>query len=298
MKTFLEVRKLVVLMSLLVCSLAKADLQLPDDVIINKDAGCGGYLIVMLRLESGQELPFIVDTGSPITLLDKSLEPKLGKRLGTMIVTTVKAEKQKGGRFAAPKLFLGNALLLTGSNIVTHDFSPQNPGSAMGILGMDCLRHYCIQLDFVAGRMRFLNHDHVKVAELGKAYPLTFKGNYVFIQRAGLVGIDTNLMVDVGCRIDGLVSTNAIGGLRGLLSECVWDGETYTNLTVVAVDHQNSIGLGFLARHLVTLVFQDEECISNKRVSALWPIRVRNNFLYHDFPRDSQKIRQLKAGTL
>ena len=50
---------------------------------MNKDAGRGGHLVVTLRLQSGEELPFLVDTGSPMTVLDKSLEPQLGKCLGT-----------------------------------------------------------------------------------------------------------------------------------------------------------------------------------------------------------------------
>ena len=255
MKIFLNLRSPIMLMSLLLCAQAIAGPQLPTDVIINKDAGRGGYLIVTLRLESGQELPFIVDTGSPMTLLDKSFEPKLGKRLGKMTVTTVKDGKQKGYRYAAPKLFLGNTLLLTGNSVVTSDFNPRNFGSAVGILGLDCLRHYCIQMDFATGKMRFLNPNSVNVAESGKEFPLTFKGNYVFIQHAGLVGNNTNLMIDVGCRIDGLVNKDAFSGLTKSLPECVWDGETYTNLTVAAVDHLNSIGLSFLARHLVTLDF-------------------------------------------
>ncbi len=57
--------------------------ELPADVSMNKEAGRGNWLFVTLRLESGEELPFFVDTGMTLTLLDKSLEPKLGKRLGT-----------------------------------------------------------------------------------------------------------------------------------------------------------------------------------------------------------------------
>ena len=54
--------------------------ELPADVIVNKDAGRGMWLFVTLRLESGEELPFFVDTGMTFTLFDKSLESKLGKR--------------------------------------------------------------------------------------------------------------------------------------------------------------------------------------------------------------------------
>jgi hypothetical protein len=55
---------------------------LPAEVPINPEAGRGGLLIVPVRLESGEEVPFLVDTGSG-SCLDKSLESKLGKPVGT-----------------------------------------------------------------------------------------------------------------------------------------------------------------------------------------------------------------------
>ena len=57
--------------------------SLPANVPISKDAGRGGFLVVTVRLEDGQKLPMILDTGAGGTLFDKSLEPKLGKPLGT-----------------------------------------------------------------------------------------------------------------------------------------------------------------------------------------------------------------------
>src|SRR5690242_8654186 len=54
----------------------------PADTTINRIAGRGGHLIVNLRLDNGDSLPFIVDTGSTGTVFDKSFESKLGKRLG------------------------------------------------------------------------------------------------------------------------------------------------------------------------------------------------------------------------
>jgi len=56
---------------------------LPAETSLHKGAGRGDNLFVTLRLETGEELLFLVDTGSPCTFLDKSMDPKLGKRLGT-----------------------------------------------------------------------------------------------------------------------------------------------------------------------------------------------------------------------
>jgi hypothetical protein len=255
MKIILKYRALGITLSLLLlCSCAATPQQpaivpateLPADATINKEAGRGGILSVTLRMEDGEEFPFMVDTGSTGTILDKSLAQKLGKRLG--IGTSAGWEGSgKADVYAAPKLYLGNTLLMTGNRVWI---------GGSGILGMDCLKHYCIQLDFAAGKMRFLKPDQVNAAELGKAYPLTFKGNLPFIHHVGLLGgSDTNLLIDMGCRTDGLAGKSVINGLAQFLPDCVWDGETYSNLAVAAVGHANVLGLNFFARHLVTLDF-------------------------------------------
>jgi hypothetical protein len=241
--------------------------RLPADVTINKNAGRGDHLFVTLRLEDGRSLPFSVDTGSPVTLIDTSLEPQLGRRFGTMPVGMVGHGKKASGLYAAPRLSVGEVPLMTGSNIFAYPF--KQPG---GILGMDCLTHYCIQLDFQAGEMRFLDSDGLNTADLGKAFPIRLvhtaaKGEIALpmIQHTGLFGADTNLLIDTGCRIDGLTSKGAVFKVAwawflslfgaGRLHACVWDGDTYRNIKLVPVDHANVLGLRFLARHLVTLDF-------------------------------------------
>jgi hypothetical protein len=249
------------------CSRAAADLiqpQLPADVTMNKGVGHGNLLFVTLQLGDGEELPFVVDTGSARTLLDISFEPQLGKRLGTGRASHF-ADNYQSGIYTAPRLRLGNTPLVTASNIWTYDFKNQLTSRAgkqiRGILGMDCLEHYCIQLDFEAGKVHFLDPRHLDVEKLGKAFPITITnpGNRPFIHRAGLNGgTSTNCLIDTGCSYDGRVEQGTINGHEsgnGHLSGCTWDGEIYTNLNIQAGEHANMIGLRFLARHLVTLDF-------------------------------------------
>jgi hypothetical protein len=247
---------------------------------MNKDAGRGDWLIVTLRLESGEELPFIVDTGSPVVCFDKSLEPKLGKRFGPCTFSNF-GVKRKGGRYAAPKLYLGNTPLLTGNRIYTWDFKQAASDEGrpiMGVLGMDCLRHYCIQLDFEAGKMRFLNPNCLDATKLGQAFPLVFssKGQGIigfimgficpFVCHGGLIeGEGSKLLVDTGSNGDGELeprflqrevrAQNFVLTLdkRTWFPGCIWDGQTYTNFLIGK--GENSIGLRFLARHLVTFDF-------------------------------------------
>jgi hypothetical protein len=282
------------LVAVLLCSSAIADPlrpQLPAEVTMNKDAGRGNWLIVTLRLDSGQELPFVVDTGCPKTILDKSLEPELGKQLGVITIWTL-GGKRRAGLYAAPKLYLESAPLTIDSNIITCDLkkiTSHAHHSVMGFLGMDCLKNYCIQLDFESGKIRLLDPDHMSAAGLGKAFPLEFftgpgdHGFQPFISHVGLLGgKSTNTIIDTGMNSDGAVERSmiqvhssgsysgnflkrikhfaAVEGLvnRGVdLPECVWDGNTYTNISVGGApsDAPSWIGLRFLARHLVTFNF-------------------------------------------
>src|SRR6185436_15304939 len=274
----------------LLCSPALADSapgQLPADVTINQSAGRGGHLILMLQVESGEELPFLVDTGSPITILDKSLEPRLGKRLSAITVRS-SFGAQESGIYPAPKLYLGGILLMTDTFITTLDFHRGLALSSLrikGVLGMDCLRHYCIQLDFEAGKLRFLDQPHIDPPSLGKPFPMVFSSrgqnfstemvragqneSCPFLSHPGLFGgSNTNLLIDTGDNVDGAVERGVIKGhyltrlvrfiirFRALrLNECTWDGETYTKLRVWTGPKANQLGLRFLARHLVTFDF-------------------------------------------
>lgn len=104
-----------------------------------------GCIIVTLGLESGDKVPFALDTGSPWTLLDTSLEPKLGKSIGTGTTWNM-GVKRETGRYATPKLYLGSTLLImTRTNIATYDcrtLSSKVGRPFLGVLGMDFLKQY------------------------------------------------------------------------------------------------------------------------------------------------------------
>lgn len=225
--------------------------QLPAEVSMNKEVRRGGHLIVMLNF-NGQELPFLLDSGAPVTTLDKSLEDQLGKGYGsTTIQLAGGGAKQQTKFYASPELFLGETRLALGKFVCTYD-SNRHP---MGILGMDCLQHYCIQLDFEAGKIRFLNASNLKIDELGRCFGLTIKNGYPMIKSAGLISQSINPLIDLGCDIDAVVDQGA-NQLDGIyLPECQWNNQNYSDLIVASVKRANLIGMRFLARHLVTLDF-------------------------------------------
>ena len=91
---------------------------------VNGAAGSGGNLFLTLRLDTGEELLFLVDTGSPLTVLDKSLDRQLGRRVGTAEVFYAYYERRiRRGVHHAPKLFLGTTRLQTSKWVVVDDLS-------------------------------------------------------------------------------------------------------------------------------------------------------------------------------
>jgi hypothetical protein len=269
--------------------------QLPADVTMNKEAGRGGLLLVTFRLADGEKLPLMVDTGSTITLFDKSLEPKLGQRIDTGTIDNF-GVTQKIGVYAALKLYLGNVpLRMTGTNAFTFDrqqLASRFPFPFMGVLGMDVLQNYCIQLDFTAGKMRFLDEAHADKTNWGKPFPLTkladrFAGVCMAIDE-NLTGVaDSKSIIDTGYNEGGWLTpklfqqwTNQIsppakGELRA--PNGVLGRETYHDLDLNKLVWENDADVGFngiglrvLAQNLVTLDFPNR--MMYLKHTSDWPL--------------------------
>jgi hypothetical protein len=263
----------------LLCSCAAAHSihpNLPAETAFNEDAGRGGELLLTLHLQSGEDLLFLVDTGSSGVLLDRSFEQRLGRCFWT--------EKMHGAfgiqkmrLFRGQNLYLGNTQLQTGNWIWTADLRMLSSALSqsthnrpvMGILGMSCLKHYCIQLDFTTDTMRFLDSSGIKNVDLGKALPLHTLaiGAGCFSIRENLAGVrGPRTLIDTGCNFDGWLTpklfqrwTNQLNPSFSVETHSpngVLDGDSYSDLYLSKGDRAfNGIGLRFLARHLVTFDF-------------------------------------------
>jgi len=288
------------------CSCATQDSvrpNLPADTSMNTMAGRGDYLFVKLHLENGQDLLFAVDNGFPCTVLDKSLEPELGKPSGTQKVSYAWFSNMTitTHRYKSPKLYLGNTPLMLGDFVITDDLKQKFQGRPVaGILGMDCLKHYCIQLDFISKKIHFLDPEHLQSGNLGKPFPLSFS----FIEgepsvRMDFCGKDVWFNLDTGDFTDGTLETTLLdrtmkthspdkvlqtktetGATRSkfYFSELEFGRETYTNLLIHKSSDgadNNAIGLQFLARNLVTLDFPKRTMYLKQ--TSVGPLKDKNN---------------------
>jgi len=173
--------------------------RFPQDISINDCSRYGEWIQVKLRLDNGKEFSVMVDTGGPRTVLDKSLEPWLGKSVGR----GTWYEPMEGGLlkvnlYAAPKVYAGETRLCLPNRICTYDLQKACPG-LMGILGMDTLRNYCIQFDFAHHTMRLLDPRQPAGGNLGEGFPLTILFGLVIAHTNFFDTGNIHFCPDTGC---------------------------------------------------------------------------------------------------
>jgi pimeloyl-ACP methyl ester carboxylesterase len=252
-------------------------------VPFNRGAGQGDGCFIPLQIGNGEEGLFNVDTGCAITVFDKSLEKTLGKRLGTRTMKYAAFGNASVGVYAAPALYLNGTKLRTGDYVVTQDLKSMGwmyqGRRAIGILGRDCLEHYCVRFDFVAKRIYFLDPNSPPHSNWGRAFALSRAGDGAATLHNAFDGTKgTDLLVDTGCTLDAALSpalfqevenrskklsTNAYQWPLGPkiheanFESVVFAGESYSNLTIDSGPF-NCIGLGLLGRHQVTINFPEK----------------------------------------
>ncbi len=276
---------IVALVSLLFPSHSNADpsgTQPLGEAYFNRTAGRGGFLFVNVRLEDRRELPFMLDTGCPVTVFDSSLESCLGEVLSTNVIPNGWRGYWTNHLFKAPKLYLGGVELHGGRQVWAHDVKGTYAAPPlMGVLGFDYLRQCRLQLDFSRCRLSLLTSDQWQTNVPRDSFQLSLKPPMNLL---GVKGART--IVDTGDYQDGALdaktfqaqiqaqghgsSVQTWAGAAGKperllhLPELDFEHHTYTNVILEdcasSSDQQmNLIGLRFLARHLVTFDFPNNQ---------------------------------------
>jgi hypothetical protein len=254
---------------------AGGDGQLPLEATLNDDAGRGNFIFIDVRLAGGEKLPCIIDTGTPVTILDDSIESQLGQRLGTREFWNSGRQSQIG-KFHAIKLLLNGTELKTPDHLYCGNLKELSAAArqpVMGIIGMDTLANYCIQLDCGARKIRFMPPGSMKTNDLGNPFRMKLGGGYPYLRDTPIIGgKGGDLLIDTGCCFDGELAPSVFRHLSGnqpihdehsviqrqqvmSLPGCSWHGQVYSNL--VFASGTSSVGARFLARHLVTFDFKN-----------------------------------------
>ncbi len=243
--------------------------KLPPEVSINESAGRGGWVVVTLHTANGNPLPFLLDTGTSATLFDKSVEPTLGKSLGDASVQSW-GHKKEVHVYPMPRLYLGDVPLRTSGETAIFDMGPLKNFAGTniaGILGYDTLQHYCIQLDFATGKMRFLDDKTADKSSWGKAFrivDLNDNDERPAIAQNLLGQHGPHSLIDTGSNNDGWLMTKNYWQWTNNIPVPgqpkkpygLFDGTQYPAISLGAANVEaDGIGIRFLAGHLVTLDF-------------------------------------------
>ena len=247
---------------------------LPTSLAMNEDAGRGGWLLVTARLDSGREALLALDTGSSQTVFDKSFASNLTKLEVTAVIRGWDGN-QNTTLYQMPRLELGGATLLVDGPAATIDLTSLSALAGRhldGVLGMNCLHHYCLQLDFSTGQIRFLDNVSTNHPAWGKAFPLTdFSRTDARPAVAGnLAGAAAGRsIIDSGDNTEGWLRPEFYRPWTNLTASPLdagkhapsgkFGGESYTDLNLrEAKVASDGIGLRFLSRHLVTFDFPNQ----------------------------------------
>ncbi len=236
----------------------------------------GDILLLPVTFEGKTQL-FLVDTGTVVTVFDKAL--LLGQPTHRIPVETVSGNKDID-MFDAPNAQVGKLSLRSGPYVLGTDLRMLRLVSGReisGIIGMDFLSNYVVQIDFDAGKLSFLPSA---VGDVGTPSPILreMAGPCVQVNIPGLelpekflidtgstdsAGMTTQLMKALSkegkARAVGFITTVGLASMgakeKWLVESLTVAGSHYRDIVALTQHQDNLLGLGFWAGHIVTFDF-------------------------------------------
>jgi hypothetical protein len=275
--------------------------------------GTGGRLLFVMATVQGQPIQLLVDTGCTRTGFDIGLQPALGNPLSRTSVATPAGIIQVE-EFNWPNVELGGRRISSDQPVFCHDFRQLQKAVGedfAGILGMDVLRHYVVQIDFDEGVFRLSKELPTHPEGCGSEFDIIFSGGvrpHLLVscgksQQLFLIDTgSTNTCIDTET-FDALVESHEIlvGHTRSVATAAgcmVADSGLVHQLALGHFVHQDLhcdrdalsiLGLPYLARYRIVLDFPNYKAYlcegrnyskSDPRgFCGLQPVRTLNGFV-------------------
>jgi len=253
---------------------------------------------VFLPVEfQGQVYQFGLDTGTSNTVFDIRFRDNLGKPFlwpipFTTSVLLADGRKVKGESYPAPKAKIG-PLKLKGSPFVAVIDCNLTGGGSPGIIGMDFLKKYVVQIDYDSKKVTFFKGKREfdllsmfkpkenKHPEWGEPVPLKtklFSEYHYHIEGSFFDDIETDFLIDSGWGLPDALNKNVLERIYSYITHGVKDVNTSSyivehlndekelieSFSVGSLEYKNKVflkndysvlGRDFLSRHIVTFDF-------------------------------------------
>ena len=253
-----------------------------------KIAKSGGPILLPVTFIDKEHL-FVLDTGSSHTVYDKTLRHELGKVKKVEKALTL-GSPIKVEIFDAPDTFLGPLNLKDSNEVFCLDLkmlSLIEGRKICGIIGMNFLKRYVIQIDYDQEKISFLQPAEEQDADWGIELPLKYdKMHWPHITSEILDNINVNFVIDTGSNSTGalrsdifekIISENIPKTSESLFAtasgvirkrECRIDSISvgsfeYEGL-IFSEANWSHLGLLFLSRHKVTFDFPNSRIYLKK----------------------------------
>jgi len=270
----------------------------------------------------GKEYFFILDTGSSHIVFDVSFKHELGraKRLvegkttsNTIVIQAFDALPAFVGPFSIQDCGEVTCLNLKMLSLITGK-------KISGVIGMNFLRKYVLQIDFDNGRLLFLKATKEKNSDWGEEFIISYNPlGLPQITGNVLDGIKVDFTIDTGLNTTGTldrkifkeilskenlrtsetVAVTSSGVVRSRVArvDSLSIGSFGYQDLIFGEDGVNNLGLDFLSRHLVTFDFPNNRIyfkkgrefakVDESDMSGLHLLRVSNETVVHSVDRGS-----------
>lgn len=250
----------------------------PHEPLAVFDVARKGRPLLVPVVIAGQSYPFLVDTGSEVTVFDLSLKPHL-EPIDKSVRAVTTGGQRKVCLFVPPKFTLGTLAVTVPDRVACTDLTQvkQVTGQPIvGILGMDVLQHLILQIDFDRGRLNVLREApesrgrsldisffHYRLPVVSVTLPDGESESFIIDSGLGISGTLKKATFD-RLEADGSVSRKStslvatIAGAQetssGFVSGIKLAGHEHERARVTRTSH-SMIGLGMLSHYVVTLDF-------------------------------------------
>lgn len=256
-----------------------------SSVLAESDVAAQGDCIVLPVTIAGKEYPFLLDTGSTNTVVDRELASELGGSVGENVAGG--ADGALVVQFLRPKPVLIGRIRITPTRpFVSADLTVLRRVAGRefrGVIGVDSLSDRVVQIDFDGGKLRFLAEVPPKFPRGTRAVPIigdetvggpcirgTIRGNketafFVDTGDTGSMSVTRDVVqLLISTRSGRIVDSGESASLAGVRPMRVARVESFSLGDwafpgIVATESgSDRIGLGFLSRFQVTLDFVND----------------------------------------